>query len=62
MNTKNDEPEYLTLAQASKFLQVSQPTLRNWDRNGTLKAFRLGGRKAMRYKKSDLIKFIESGK
>jgi len=59
MNAKNDEPEYLTLAQASKFLQVSQPTLRNWDRNGTLKAFRLGTRKAMRYKKADLVKFIE---
>jgi len=59
MNTKTDEHEYLTLAQASKFLQVSQNTLRNWDRNGTLKAFRLGNRKAMRYKKEDLIKFIE---
>lgn len=59
MNTRNNEPEYLTLVQASKFLQVSQNTLRNWDRNGTLKAFRLGTRKAMRYKKEDLIKFIE---
>lgn len=59
MNIKTDEHEYLTLAQASKFLQVSQNTLRNWDRNGTLKAFRLGNRKAMRYKKEDLIKFIE---
>lgn len=59
MNTKNDEPEYLTIAQASKFLQVSQPTLRNWDKSGILKAFRLGTRKAMRYKKTDLVKFIE---
>jgi excisionase family DNA binding protein len=59
MNARNDEPEYLTLAQAGKLLQVSQNTLRNWDRNGTLKAFRLGTRKAMRYKKADLIKFIE---
>ena len=62
MNDKTNEPEYLTLAQASKFLQVSQNTLRNWDRNGTLKAFRLGTRKAMRYKKADLVKFIESNK
>ena len=62
MNSKTDEPEYLTLAQASKFLQVSQNTLRNWDRDGLLKAFRLGTRKAMRYKKADLIKFVENGK
>lgn len=59
MNDKNNEPEYFTIAQASKFLQVSQNTLRNWDRDGILKAFRLGTRKAMRYKKADLIKFIE---
>lgn len=62
MNSKTDEPEYLTLAQAGKFLQVSQNTLRNWDRDGILKAFRLGTRKAMRYKKADLIKFVENGK
>lgn len=59
MNAKNDEPEYLTLAQASKLLQVSQNTLRNWDRKKILVAFRLGTRGAMRYKKVDLIKFIE---
>ena len=59
MNAKNDEPEYLTIVQASKFLQVSLNTLRNWDKDGTLKAFRIGNRKAMRYKKEDLIKFIE---
>ena len=59
MNAKNDEPEYLTIVQASKFLQVSLNTLRNWDKDGTLKAFRIGNRKAMRYKKEDLVKFIE---
>lgn len=59
MNAKNDEPEYLTLAQASKFLQVSQPTLRNWDRNGTLKANRIGARKLYRYKKSDVLKMLD---
>lgn len=59
MNAKNDEPEYLTLAQASKFLQVSQPTLRNWDKNGTLKAIRIGVRKVRRYKKTDVLKLLE---
>lgn len=62
MNNKTDEPEYLTIAQASKFLQVSQNTLRNWDKKKVLVAFRLGTRKAMRYKKADLVKFIENNK
>ena len=42
MNAKNDESEYLTLDQASKFLQFSQPTFCNWGKNGTLKDFRAG--------------------
>lgn len=62
MNTKNDEPEYLTIVQAGRFLQVSLNTLRNWDKNGTLKAIRIGGRNIRRWKKDDVLKFLESGK
>ncbi|MBW2037865.1 MAG: helix-turn-helix domain-containing protein [Deltaproteobacteria bacterium] len=32
--------DYLTVAEASKYLGVSPSTLRNWDRHGKLKAFR----------------------
>ncbi len=31
---------YITIKQASKILRVSPLTLRNWDKNGKLKAFR----------------------
>ncbi|MFZ1323889.1 MAG: helix-turn-helix domain-containing protein [Candidatus Saccharimonadales bacterium] len=60
MNKKNDLPEYLTLKEVSSVLKVHENTLRNWDRNGTLKAIRIGGRRIRRYKKEDIIKFMES--
>lgn len=57
---KNTElPEYLTLKQACELLQVHPNTLRNWDKKGILKASRIGERGIRRYKKSDLIKYME---
>lgn len=52
--------EYLTLKQVSELLKIHPNTLRNWDKNGTLKPIRIGERKIRRYKKEDVIKFIES--
>lgn len=60
MNKKNELPEYLTLKEVSDLLKVHENTLRNWDKNGTLKAIRIGGRKIRRYKKEDIIKFMET--
>ena len=57
-----DLPELLTLKQTSELLQVHPNTLRNWDRDGTLKAVRIGARKLYRYKKTEVIKFTESEK
>ncbi len=54
--------EYLTLKQVSDLLKVHPNTLRNWDKNGTLKPVRLGERKIRRYKKEDVIKFLEASK
>lgn len=54
-------PEYLTLMEVSKLLKVHPNTLRNWDKNGQLKAARIGTRKIRRYKKDDVKKFIEKG-
>lgn len=51
--------EYLTLKQVSELLKVHPNTLRNWDKNGTLKPIRIGERKIRRYKKEDIIKFVE---
>ncbi len=51
--------EYLTLKQVSELLKVHPNTLRNWDKNGTLKPIRIGERKIRRYKKEDVKKFLE---
>ena len=53
------QPEYLTLTQACELLQVHPNTLRNLDKKGVLKAHRLGVRGIRRYKREDLIKFME---
>lgn len=52
-------PEYLTLKQASELLQVHPNTLRNWDKQGVLKATRIGNRRDRRYKRIDVIKLLE---
>jgi len=52
-------PEYLTLKQACELLQVHPNTLRNWDKKGILKASRIGERGIRRYKKTDLIEYME---
>ena len=49
--------EYLTLKQVSELLKVHPNTLRNWDKNGTLKLIRIGERKIRRYKKEKVKNF-----
>gem|GEM_PF-430866 len=56
-----DLPEYLTLMQVADLLQVHPNTLRNWDKDGTLRAVRIGVRKLYRYRKEDIAKLIEGG-
>ena len=57
--SQKDLPELLTPKQACELLQVHPNTLRNWDKNGTLKAIRIGERKLRRYKNADLLKLME---
>jgi excisionase family DNA binding protein len=59
---KKELPEYLTIMQVAELLQVHPNTLRNWDKNGQLKAVRIGVRKIRRYKKSDILKLLEKEK
>lgn len=54
-------PEYLTLTQVANLLQVHPNTLRNWDKNGTLRAVRIGVKKIRRYKKEDVMKLLNEG-
>lgn len=58
---KSDLPEYLTLPEVVKILKVHPNTLRNWDKDGTLKAIRIGKPNIRRWKKSDVLNYLESG-
>lgn len=50
--------ELLTLKEAAQILKVHANTLRLWDKNKTLIAIRIGAKRARRYKKEDIEKFI----
>jgi len=60
MSDKEKPKEYLRVSEASKLLGVHANTLRNWDKQGILKPVRVGVRKERRYKREDVIKFLES--
>jgi DNA-binding transcriptional MerR regulator len=51
--------EYLTLKQVSELLKIHPNTLRNWDKKDILKPIRIGERRIRRYKKEDVIKFVQ---
>lgn len=53
-------PELLTLSEACKILKVHPNTLRQWDKQGILKAVRFGKRGDRRYNKNNLIDFIKN--
>ena len=56
--------QYITIKQASKILNVTTLTLRNWDKNGKLKAHRHPMNNYRVYKIEDLetvIRDIEAG-
>lgn len=52
-------PQLLTLQEACAILNVHPNTLRKWDKEGKLKAVRFGSRGDRRYKKEDILAFIE---
>jgi excisionase family DNA binding protein len=54
-----NEPDWLTLGQAAKYLGVAQSTIRKWSDQGRVPAFYTpGGHR--RYRRADLDKFLES--
>ena len=50
----------LTLEQTATILGVSVWTLRKWDDNNTFKAVRVGARKDRRYRKLDVIAYLNT--
>ena len=55
-------PELLTLKEACAILKCHPNTLRQWDKKGVLPAIRIGVKKVMRYKKSDIVKLLNQKK
>jgi excisionase family DNA binding protein len=52
-------PPLLTLREASEILKCHPNTLRLWDKKGILKAVRFGERGDRRYKKEDILRFLQ---
>ncbi|PIP60774.1 DNA-binding protein [Candidatus Uhrbacteria bacterium CG22_combo_CG10-13_8_21_14_all_47_17] len=55
-------PPLLSLREASEILKCHPNTLRLWDKKGILKAVRFGERRDRRYKKEDILKFLQGDK
>jgi excisionase family DNA binding protein len=53
-----DEP-LLDIKQAALFLNVSETSLRRWTNDGRLACLRVGGRHERRFRRSDLVAFLE---
>jgi len=60
---EHSEPDHLlTEFEAAAYLGVSPKSLRNWRWRGDGPTFvKLGGRKLVRYRRSDLSAFVEDG-
>lgn len=52
-------PELLTLKETCGLLKVHANTLRQWDKKGILKAVRFGSRRDRKYKREDVLNFLE---
>lgn len=59
MNLEQEIPELLTLKEACELLKVHPNTLRQWDKNGTLPAIRIGTKRVRRYRKEDIIEMLQ---
>lgn len=58
MNDKGEIPELITLKEACEILKVHPNTLRQWDKKGVLVAVRIGEKGIRKYRKEDILKFI----
>jgi transcriptional repressor of dcmA and dcmR len=51
--------QLLNIREAAEFLNVSEMTIRRWTNQGALKCYRVGGRRARRFKLQDLQAYLE---
>jgi len=54
-----ESDELLDISQAAQFLQVSETSLRRWTNAGHLSCLRVGLRRERRFRRGDLIEFME---
>tara|TARA_B110000208_G_C11696879_1_gene404385 strand:- start:86 stop:877 length:792 start_codon:yes stop_codon:yes gene_type:complete len=52
--------ELLTIKQAAKILNVSEMSLRRWTNAGKLACLRVGAHRSRRFRRTDLIQFLEN--
>ena len=57
--SNTNESEILTLMEVCEILKVHPNTLRQWDRKKILVPIRFGVRKDRKYKKSEILKFLD---
>lgn len=54
-----DQDDLWDITQAAQFLQVSETSLRRWTNSGRLVCLRVGGRRERRFRRADLLAFLE---
>ena len=57
--TMDDSEPLLDIEQAARFLNVSETSLRRWTNDGRLACLRVGRRRERRFRKADLLAFVE---
>lgn len=55
----HDPNELFDISEAAQFLNVSQNSLRRWTNSGALPCFRIGRRRERRFRRGDLVAFME---
>lgn len=59
MAERFERDDLLDIQQAASFLNVSETSLRRWTNAGLLACLRVGGRRERRFRKADLIAFLD---
>ncbi len=55
-----DREDLLDIKQAAQFLNVSETSLRRWTNDGRLVCFRVGRKRERRFRRDDLLSFLET--
>ena len=56
----SDSEDLLDVKRAAAFLGVSETSLRRWTNSGQLACLRVGGKRERRFRRADLLAFVET--